>query len=181
MSEDYNYSDENSEEDQANYKSDESVQADKEYEKVADQVDEVENIFQCTICEKFFSNDMLCNDDKNLKCCLHCHFWMNYDTFKKMAPSKFSDDEIKPNAKDDTEILVIKDICDYILHCSPDHDSTVCPRKNDSCFMCDYKEGLFTLDIPKISPVKPKIKKSIQKFNYNANGMQLKIPKQFSI
>ena len=74
MSEDYNYSDEDSEEDQANYKSDESVQADKEYEKVADQVDEAENIFQCTICEKFFSNDMLCNDDKNLKCCLRQSF-----------------------------------------------------------------------------------------------------------
>ena len=187
MSENYNYSEDESESDsdysqkskkKEYYDDDESEEIEKEYKEVIAS-SENENMFQCTICEKFYGNDMLCNNDKNLKCCLHCHFWMNYDTFKKMAPSKFSDD--KPNPKDDTELLVIKDVCDYVSKCAPGHNPALCPRKDDSCFMCDYKDGLFTLEIPKITKAEPKPVKSIKKFNYNSNGMQLKIPKHFSI
>jgi len=142
----------------------------------------IDDMFQCAFCERFYLNDMLHEQNKITKCCMHCFFWMNYDTFKKMSPSKFGEG-VRPPAKNDEEILIIKSICDYITQCANIHNPELCSRYGDSCFLCDYKKGFITLDVPKIGPIVEEIKKTktIKKFNYDANGMQLRIPKHLSI
>lgn len=88
----------------------------------------------CSLCQKFYNNDMLIPAEKGTeRQCYHCLFSMNYPVGNRKH----------------VDGMMGMTIVDYIFKCKDIHMSDICTMKSDSggCFLCEYNIGLPITDV----------------------------------
>ena len=64
--------------------------------------------------------------------CYHCIFYLHYD----------------PTVRSTVDGGIVgKKIVDYIIECAPDHECDKCLRGSNSCFLCDFKQGIEIVNV----------------------------------